>query len=102
MGLRNIQSLSIILDMKLHQGFLYLLAVIGIYILVFIMGYVLLGSLIAIFISSDMFKIIFFIFYLLLIDPLITYRISEHLPFKIYGLKVEDGLEADLKKDVEI
>ena len=88
--------------MTFKQKILYLLAVIGIYVLLYLLEGFLLPLIVEIFTTADLPLIIIKGIFLLIVNPYLTYRIAELIPFKIGGLKVADGLEADLKKDVRL
>lgn len=86
--------------MKFTQGILYSLAILLIYLLLFIAELFLLTILIELFTLSFVVKLVVFIIFILLVNPIITFFIGEKLPFKVKGLKIVDGLQAELKKDV--
>lgn len=88
--------------MRFRQKIAYLFSIILIYLILFVLEFILIGSFIELFTLSSTPKWIINIIFLILIDPLLTYLIGEKIPFKIYGLKVEEGIEADLKKDVDL
>lgn len=88
--------------MKFKQAFGYLSLVIAIYLILFGIDITIVNALIELFTLDFLVKLIVNIVCLLVINPILTYKLSELIPFKIHGLTVEEGLSEDLRKDVEL
>ena len=88
--------------MKFYQGLIYLLSIIGIYLAVFLSEVLVVGAFVELFTTSYFIKFNLLAILLILVNPFITYYLGEKMNFKIHGLKVEEGIEADLHSEVEI
>ncbi len=88
--------------MKFRQGVAYLLSIVFIYVFLFLVDLTIISAIIELFTTSSFVKLVCNVVFLLIVNPILTYLIGERIPFKIYGLKVEEGIEADLKKDVDL
>lgn len=87
--------------MRFHQVITYLLIVMAIYFGLFLIDYLVLTHLLDFFTFSKVADYIFIIVSLLIINPVITYHLAAKVPFKMYGLLVDEGLDESLKQHQE-
>lgn len=85
-----------------RQALAYVAVCTFIYLVVAAIYLIAIDCLLDIFSTAFFFHLTAFLFVLVVIDPVITYLIVEKMPFKAENLKVPDGLEKDLKKEVDV
>lgn len=85
-----------------RQAFVYAVVCTIVYLIIAAIYLLAFDCLLDIFSTAFFFHLTAFLFVLIIIDPIITYLIVERMPFKAENLKVPDGLEKDLKKEVDV
>lgn len=84
--------------MKFSQAFTYVFTVICFYALLFISEIILLMPIIEGVEISYLIKIVISLVLLIIINPIITWLITERLPFKPKDLKASSDYKTDIKK----
>lgn len=88
--------------MKFTQGlFIFLFTVIAA-ICMYGAEYILLGPLVVLISESFYFHLLLSLLGMLIINPMIIYRLIQRLDLKPHNLKVDKGLDEHLRQEVEI
>ena len=85
--------------MTIKQKIAYFFCAVGFFLLLALFDFFVIGYIVSLITENWKIQLAVFVVLILLVNPFIVLLIMKKMPFKVKGLKVEDGLNSALKKE---